>query len=205
MKEEHIANKHLTYEEREYIEIGLTKGRNFAEIAKDLNKNRTTVMRELQKHRLKKCLKDLIEEKVFIKKGTNVKSMIVVKKKYAIKKKYDIIPLEKKDMNKEEIIKYCLSLEDTYKDCPFTDDFESVTMKHKKNKKWFALIMNVHNKLYLNVKTDPDYSDILRSSYGYIIPAYHMNKEHWNTIIIDKNVDETLVKELIEQSYELTK
>ena len=37
MKEEHIANKHLTYEEREYIEIGLTKGRNFAEIAKDLN------------------------------------------------------------------------------------------------------------------------------------------------------------------------
>ena len=60
MKEEHIANKHLTYEEREYIEIGLTKGRNFAEIAKDLNKNRTTVMREVQKHRLKKCLKDLI-------------------------------------------------------------------------------------------------------------------------------------------------
>ncbi|MEI3401456.1 MAG: MmcQ/YjbR family DNA-binding protein [Clostridia bacterium] len=108
-------------------------------------------------------------------------------------------------MNKEEIIKYCLSQEDTYKDCPFKDDFESVTMKHKKNKKWFALIMNVHNKLYLNVKTDPDYSDILRSSYDYIIPAYHMNKEHWNTIIIDKNVDETLVKELIEQSYELTK
>lgn len=45
-------------------------------------------MREVQKHRLKKCLKDLIEEKVFVKKGTNVKSMIVVKKKYAIKKKY---------------------------------------------------------------------------------------------------------------------
>ena len=50
-------------------------------------------------------------------------------------------------MNKEEIIKYCLTLENTYKDCPFSDDFESVTMKHCKNKKWFALIMNVHNKL----------------------------------------------------------
>lgn len=37
-------------------------------------------------------------------------------------------------MNKEEIIKYCLSQEDTYKDCPFKDDFESVTMKHKKIK-----------------------------------------------------------------------
>ena len=103
-------------------------------------------------------------------------------------------------MNKEEIIKYCLTLENTYKDCPFPDDFESVTMKHCKNKKWFALLMNVNNKLYLNVKTDPNYSDILRNTYDYIIPAYHMNKEHWNTIIIDEKVDEDLVKELIEQN-----
>ena len=63
----------------------------------------------------------------------------------------------------------------------------------------------VNNKLYLNVKTDPNYSDILRNTYAYIIPAYHMNKEHWNTIIIDEKVDKTLVKELIEQSYQLTK
>ena len=49
-------------------------------------------------------------------------------------------------MDKEEIIKYCLTLENTYKDCPFSDDFESVTMKHCKNKKWFALLMNVNNK-----------------------------------------------------------
>ena len=48
-------------------------------------------------------------------------------------------------MDKEEIIKYCLTLENTYKDCPFSDDFESVTMKHCKNKKWFALLMNVNN------------------------------------------------------------
>ena len=109
------------------------------------------------------------------------------------------------DMDKEEIIKYCLTLENTYKDCPFSDDFESVTMKHCKNKKWFALLMNVNNKLYLNVKTDPNYSDILRNTYDYIIPAYHMNKEHWNTIIVDGNVDKTLVKELIEQSYQLTR
>ena len=78
-------------------------------------------------------------------------------------------------------------------------------MKHSKNKKWFALLMNVNEKLYLNVKTIPSYSDILRNTYDYIIPAYHMNKEHWNTIIVDGNVDETLVKELIEQSYQLTK
>lgn len=108
-------------------------------------------------------------------------------------------------MNKDDIIKYCLSLNNTFKDCPFPGDFETVTMKHIKNKKWFALIMSVNNKLYLNVKTDPIYSDILRNTYDYIIPAYHMNKEHWNTIIVDKNVDEVLVRELIEQSYQLTK
>ncbi len=41
-----------------------------------------------------------------------------------------------------------------------------------------------------------NYSDILRNTYDYIIPAYHMNKEHWNTIIIDEKVDEDLVKRI---------
>lgn len=54
MKSEHKSNKHLTYAEREYIEIGLTRGRTFTEIAKDINKNRTTIMREVQKHKFKK-------------------------------------------------------------------------------------------------------------------------------------------------------
>ena len=63
----------------------------------------------------------------------------------------------------------------------------------------------VNNKLYLNVKTDPNYSYILRNTYDYIISAYHMKKEHWNTIIVDEKVDNNLVKELIEQSYQLTK
>ena len=47
-------NKHLTYDERNFIEIGLNNGRNFSEIAKDLNKSRTTIMREVQKHRFRK-------------------------------------------------------------------------------------------------------------------------------------------------------
>ena len=108
-------------------------------------------------------------------------------------------------MNKLEIIEYCLILPNTYDDYPFEDDSTSVVLKHSKNKKWFALIMEVHNELYLNVKTDPEYSELLRKSYEYIIPAYHMNKQHWNTIIISEKTDENIVKELIEQSYELTK
>lgn len=108
-------------------------------------------------------------------------------------------------MEREEIIKYCLELPNTYEDYPFPNDTFSVTMKHLSNNKWFALIMNLKGKLYLNVKTNPDYSDILRNTYEYIIPAYHMNKEHWNTIVVDEKVDSDIVKELIEQSYELTK
>ena len=108
-------------------------------------------------------------------------------------------------MNKQEIINYCLTLPNTFEDYPFPDDNISVVMKHLENKKWFALLMEVKGKLYLNIKTEPSYSELLRSAYDYIIPGYHMNKEHWNTIIIDDKVDVSLVKELIEQSYELTK
>ena len=54
MRKEHESNKHLTYEEREFIEIGLTKGRNFTEIGKDINKDRRTIAREVQKHKFKK-------------------------------------------------------------------------------------------------------------------------------------------------------
>lgn len=107
-------------------------------------------------------------------------------------------------MNKQSIIKYSLSLPNTYEDYPFPDDRISLVMKHKENNKWFALITEVKGEIYLNVKTDPNYSDILRNAYNYIIPAYHMNKEHWNTIIVSRNVDETIVKELIKQSYDLT-
>ena len=108
-------------------------------------------------------------------------------------------------MEKGEVIKYCLTLSNVYEDYPFPDDNTSITMKHIKNKKWFALIMKVKGQLYLNVKTNPEYSDLLRNTYSYIIPAYHMNKEHWNTIILSEKVDENMVKELIKQSYESTK
>lgn len=108
-------------------------------------------------------------------------------------------------MNKQDIINYCLQLINTYEDYPFKNDNNSVTIKHKENNKWFALIMNVNDNLYLNVKTNPEYSELLRNTYSYIIPAYHMNKEHWNTIVIDDTCDESLIKELISQSYDLTK
>ena len=110
-------------------------------------------------------------------------------------------------MSRDEVIKYALTLQNTFEDYPFSDKKygPSPVVKHKENGKWFLIIMNVNGKEYLNVKTEPEYSELLRNSYDYVIPAYHMNKQHWNTIIISENVDEELVKELVEQSYELTR
>ena len=105
----------------------------------------------------------------------------------------------------EEIIedieeKYNVNPEYLWEDTPDTAIF-----RHKSNNKWFGLIMNVNGEEYLNIKTEPEYSELLRNSYNYIISAYHMNKQHWNTIIISEKVDKELVYELIDQSYELTK
>jgi len=107
-------------------------------------------------------------------------------------------------MNKQDVIQYGLSLPSTYEDQPFPDDYTSVVLKHSGTGKWFALIMEVKGEWYLNVKTDPLESEVLRKAYPYIIPAYHMNKEHWNTVILGENVDKKIVKDLIQESYELT-
>ena len=108
-------------------------------------------------------------------------------------------------IKREEIFKYIKEKYDINPEYLWEDTPTFAVFRHKKNKKWFGIIMDVKGEVYFNVKTEPNYSDLLRNSYNYIIPAYHMNKEHWNTIIISKNVDKKLLQELINQSYELTK
>lgn len=56
METEYKPNKHLTHEERDFIELGLEQGKNFTEIAKDINKDRRTISREVQKHRFRRNL-----------------------------------------------------------------------------------------------------------------------------------------------------
>ena len=108
-------------------------------------------------------------------------------------------------MERKEIFAY---IKDNYNVSPeylWSDTPEFAVFRHENSKKWFGIIMNVNGEEYFNVKTDPNYSDLLRNSYNYIIPAYHMNKEHWNTIIVSRKIDKNLFFELLEQSYELTK
>lgn len=106
---------------------------------------------------------------------------------------------------RNELFKYIKEEYDVEPEFLWKDTPDAAIFRHKNNRKWFALIMHVNDDEYLNVKTEPSYSELLRNSCDYIIPAYHMNKEHWNTIIINKNADKSLVHELIDRSYELTK
>ena len=105
---------------------------------------------------------------------------------------------------RQDIIEYCLSLNDTYEDYPF-HDFNWTVMRHKVNKKMFAAIYEHMGCIWINVKCDPSLTYMLRSAFESVVPAYHMNKYHWNSIILDGTVPSDDIKNMIEDSYELTK
>jgi len=109
-------------------------------------------------------------------------------------------------MTRRELIDLCLTLPQAYEDYPFdevADDNATAVMRHRANKKSFALIMRYKGQLYLNLKCDPLEADFLRQIYKGVIPGYHMNKTHWNTVIIGSDVPEDTMLRMIEKSYDL--
>lgn len=105
---------------------------------------------------------------------------------------------------KQEAIQYCYSFENVYEDYPFHDDNWCV-MRHRENKKTFALIYDKDGFVWINVKCDPEWRDFWRNTFSSVIPAYHMNKAHWNSIILDESVPEQDIRRMIGESYDLTK
>ncbi len=67
----------------------------------------------------------------------------------------------------------------------------------------FALTSLDHDVFSINLKCDPDRAVDLREQYGGIQPGYHMNKKHWNTVIMDGEIPGTLVRKMITDSYDL--
>ncbi len=84
-----------------------------------------------------------------------------------------------------------------------TYPFDEVTLVVKVMNKMFALVAVDQMPLQINLKCDPDDAQVLRNIYPSIIPGYHMNKEHWNTIILDGSVPEEVLDKLIEDSFRL--
>ena len=109
-------------------------------------------------------------------------------------------------MTRQELIGFCLTFPAAYEDYPFdsvTDAGAWTVMRHRTNKKSFALIYVRNDKLCVNLKCDPFEADFLRRAFESVTPAYHMNKTHWNTVIIGGDVSDDTLKSMIEQSYNL--
>ena len=105
-------------------------------------------------------------------------------------------------MNLETYYDYCISKKGVTEHFPFDKD----TLVFKVGGKMFALSSLIQwekGEASVNLKCDPERALELRAEYEDIIPGWHMSKIHWNTIYLNKNVSDKLVKELIDHSYEL--
>ena len=115
---------------------------------------------------------------------------------------------------REKITDFALALPGAVADMPFEEDFDTTVFRHGEGGKWFGLMMNLDRRRVgltgegnvdvLNLKCDPEESFIVREMYESIIPAYHMNKRHWISVILDGGVPSDFVERLTEKSYALT-
>lgn len=102
-------------------------------------------------------------------------------------------------MNIEELHEFCLSLKGVTEHFPF----DEVTLVFKVMGKMFALIPLDNPETQISLKCDPDRAVALREIFSAIVPAWHFNKKHWNSVKILPEISESLLKELIIHSYDL--
>ena len=102
-------------------------------------------------------------------------------------------------MNIESLREYCLNKPNVEETLPFGPD----TLVFKVNNKIFLITGFDSRPLQFNVKCDPDRAIELREEFPSVLPGWHMNKKHWNTIIVDGSVSSRQLKEWIDWSYEL--
>ena len=103
-------------------------------------------------------------------------------------------------MTPEELRELCLSFEAVQEDFPFRPEISVFKVLGK----MFALSWTADRPLKVNLKCDPEDAVRLRGEHpGLIAPGYHMNKRHWNTVTVDGGLPAGLVRELVEDSYDL--
>lgn len=105
---------------------------------------------------------------------------------------------------REEALKYGLTFKEVYQDTPFHDT-NWILVRCKKNQKAFLWTYQYQGQMRINVKVSPEWRDFWRDTYTSVIPGYHQNKEHWNTVILDGSIPDEEVKRMIAESYDLVK
>ena len=93
---------------------------------------------------------------------------------------------------------YCISKRSSTESFPFGDD----TLVFKVNDKIFALV-NLDGDLSINLKCDPALALEIRERYASVTPGYHMNKKHWNTVMLNGSVPDKEIFSWIDHSYDL--
>lgn len=105
-------------------------------------------------------------------------------------------------MNIEVLREYALQKPGVTEGFPFGED----TLVFKVNEKIFLLAGLDHSPLQFNVKCNPDKAIELREEYpASVLPGYHMNKKHWNTVIVDGVLSARQLKEMVDDSYNLVR
>jgi predicted DNA-binding protein (MmcQ/YjbR family) len=102
-------------------------------------------------------------------------------------------------MDIEAFRRYCLAKAHTSEDLPF----DQVTLALRVGGKIFALTGLDSEVFIVNLKCDPDRAIELREQYEGVMPGYHMNKKHWNSVNFELDVPTNILKELIDHSYQL--
>ena len=120
-------------------------------------------------------------------------------------------PEVKKRVDREEIFEYVKKQYGTIPEYLWSSSPDSAVLRHH-NGKWYAVIMNVErSKLGLDgddtveiidVKCDPEMTGMIIQTYGFL-PGYHMNKQHWITILLDGIVGESKILDFLDMSYDL--
>jgi len=111
-------------------------------------------------------------------------------------------------MTRQELVEFCLSFPAAYEDYPFDDIADAgawTVMRLRTNKKSFALIYERNGQLCVNLKCDPFEADFLRQVFANVRPGWHMNKVHWNTVVVGGDVQAEEIKRMIGDSYDLIK
>ncbi len=101
-------------------------------------------------------------------------------------------------MHLDTLLQFCFRLKGTIETFPF----DKRTLVLKVQGKMYALV-DVEDPVSINLKCDPERAIDLRERYDGIQPGYHMNKKHWNTVSLLGHVDESLILELVQHSYDL--
>jgi predicted DNA-binding protein (MmcQ/YjbR family) len=102
-------------------------------------------------------------------------------------------------MDLPDVIAHCLSLPGAEETTPFGPE----ALVYKVSGKMFAVTVPEDFPARINLKCDPERAIELRDEHKAIKPGWHMNKKHWNTVILDGSLPPKLIRELVEHSYQL--